>query len=336
MDDTPAGIMFHIHRAESVMGSEMTSLMLKTAEDLYYAVYARLNIEITNIDICDGYRFDIRDMAGAEKRDKLPEPSHLGLMFRACKEVLRSEEICELLNKEIIRQHQANYVRWAVEKSAREGYYPKDQLGYRQYILRLVAHPQSPGLLQWYGLNTVYMQDPAAALTALTEKYLYILKKERGGLECKANGSPPMEDREISENIRAMANREASSAMLNGMTVGEFRRIEGTLPLKEYAARMMCICFNFCFCAGTCTKKAHKPCPCSTKMSQVCKEQETEPRKTFDERYRDLAEAILEGLCVTGEGTTEEHMAAELRTGLDLFHQELIDFRREHVKMILQ
>lgn len=339
MDDAPGGIRFHIGRAEAAMGSEVTELMLKTTEELYYALYASLSIEITNVGICDGYIFDIREMGGGEKGNELPEQSHLGLMFRACKEVLRSEEICELLNREIIRQHQADYVRWAVEKSAREGYYPKDQLGYRQYILRLVAHPESPALLRWYGLIPENMLAPTAALSVLTERYMDIQKKERGDQENETNrrdSATSMEERKTYETIRTMANREAASAMLNGITVGEFRRIEGTLPLKEYAAKMKCICFNFCICAAECTRKASRSCPCSARMSRVCANQEIEPQRAFEERYGDLTEAVFEGLCVTGTGKTVEHMAAELKTGLDLFHQEVIDFRREHIKMSLK
>lgn len=339
MNDAPGGIGFHISRAKAEMGSEVTELMLKTTEELYYALYASLNIEITNVDICDSYLFDIRKKAGAEKRDKLPEQSHLGLMFRACKEVLRSEDICELLDREIIRQHQANYVRWAIEKSAREGYYPKDQLGYRQYILRLVAHPESPALLRWYGLIPERKLAPATALTVLTERYMVILKKERADQEGKVNqrdSTTSIEERKTYETVRTMANREAASAMLNGITVGEFRRIQGALPLREYAANMKCICFNFCICAKECTKKASRPCPCSGRMSRVCANQEIEPQTAFEERYGDLTEAVFEGLCVTRRGETVEHMAAELKTGLDLFHQEVIDFRREHIKMSLK
>lgn len=313
--------------------------MLTTIEELYYALFARLNIEIGNVQLCDGFRFDMRRMAGTAKRDDLPEHSHLSLIFLACREVLMSEEVYGFLDRELIRQHQAHYVRWAIEKSAREGYYPKDQLGYRQYILRLVANPSSPAFLRWYGVNTKYKLAPAAALAALSEKYLTILPKSPEVLEHAAkrrDSTTYMEDPETQERLRALANREASSSMLNGITVGEFRRIEGTLPLKEYAARRMCICFNFCVCARECTRKAARTCPCSARMSVICANQETEPKRSFVDRYGDLAEAIFEGLCVTRKGITAERMAAELKTGLDLFHEEVIDYRREHTKMSLK
>ncbi|KAK2765446.1 hypothetical protein FQN54_008299 [Arachnomyces sp. PD_36] len=337
-DNTPGGIKFHIKQAEADMASESTSDMLKTIEELYYAIYACLNIEIANVQLCDGFRFDIRKMAGSKRQSNLPAQSHLNMLFQACKEVLRSDEICTFLNKEIVQQHQTSYIHWAIERSAREGYYPKDQVGYRQYILRLVASPDSPAFLKWYGLNPEHKASPAKVIAAISERYLTAPKQRevQKDAETKRDSVVRMENPWAYERLRALSHRESSGAMLNGITVGEYRRIQGTMPLKKYAARGKCICFNYCDCSADCTKKPSSSCPCTARMKVICAAQESKSQKSISARYGDLAEAIFDGLCVTREGITSEQMAAELRTGLDLFHAEVIDYRRELIKMTLE
>ena len=340
MDDAPSGIKFHIKRAESQMGSDSTSGMLKAIEELYYALYARIHIEIGHVQLCDSFRANKGKFhAGHSNMDPLPQPSHLNVIFHACKEVLKANDVCTFLNKEIIQQHQTDYVRWAVDNCARQGYYPVDQLGFRQYILRLVANPSSPAFKQWYGLNPALKSAPGNVLAALSEKYLDILPKEHRGREnevVKSRVLMSIPDPHTQERYRVMSNREATGALLNGTTVGEFRRIEGTWALKDYAANGRCICFGFCICANQCTRNPDRPCPCSSRMATICANQEIEPQKMFSERYGDLAEAIFEGLCVSKQGISAEDMAKELRLGLELFHEEFLDYRREYTRLAMK
>jgi hypothetical protein len=317
-------------------------MLLKTIEDLYYAIYARLNIEIGNVQLCESFHFDIRRLALNQKGmtdGYLPEPSHLNLIFQACKLLLRSDAICGFLDKEIVRQHQADFVRRAVETSAANGYVPEDLLGYRRYIQKLVSDPQSPFCRKWCGLNPVYKSAPGLVLATLSEKYLVILPKEKKRLEneqIRKNAIARIIDPYKFERNRVLANREASSALLEGMTVGEYRRIEGKRSLTEYVHEAKCICFGFCSCALECTRRPDKGCPCSGRMSVICATEEPERGQNFPDRCSELAEAIFEGLGAAKRGTTVEEIAMELKTGLDLFHGEVIGYRRSWLEAELK
>jgi hypothetical protein len=334
LGNAPNGIRFHIERVESEMNQVSTTKLLMTIEDLYYAVYARLNIEIGNLKLCQSFGFDIRKMALSQKllaREYLPESSHLHMIFNACKKILKSDDICGFLDKEIIRQNQADYVRRAVQSSAAAGYHPEDQLSYHRYVQRLVSDPKSPFYQKWYGLNPIYESAPGMVLATLSEKYLALVPKEKGIQEQEAKmklATESVEDPAKQERKRVFANREAACAMLNGISVGEYRRTEGKWTVRQYVKEKLCVCFGFCSCSIKCTIKSDKPCPCNTRMSIICPTQEPDDRQTFADRCAELAAAVFEGLCAVEHNATMFEMAMELKDGLDLFHEEVIGYRR--------
>ncbi|KAK2807556.1 hypothetical protein FQN50_005424 [Emmonsiellopsis sp. PD_5] len=385
LDSSPTGIKFHISRVESQMDQDSTTELLSTVEDLYYALYARLNIEIANVQLCESFQLDIRKMALRKNNltatsvaadNHLPEPALINMIFQACKRILRSEDICGFLDREIIHQHQAEYVQRAVEAYAAARRRSLDEvevhdvdvdvLGYRRHIERLVADPNSEFRAQWSGLNPIYKYAPGMVLATLSEKYLALQPKRSssshshsrsnssssGGSDSDysdGNGSdkhtptriglrnPPKKSIAAhladTERRRISANREAAYAMLNGMTVGEHRRLEGKRTLRQYVRDELCICFGYCSCAKQCTIKDGnaRRCPCSGRMSVICDVDVDgdgeDGKRGFAERCARLAGALFAGLCEVRGDTSFFEVYMEVKGGLEVFHQEVVGYR---------
>ncbi|KAK2773722.1 hypothetical protein FQN53_003992 [Emmonsiellopsis sp. PD_33] len=405
LDSSPTGIKFHISRVESQMDQESTTELLSTVEDLYYALYARLNIEIANVQLCESFQLDIRKMAlrkssltaaaaaaaavaTGEDTHHLPAPALINMIFQACKRILRSEDICGFLDREIIHQHQAAYVQRAVEAYAaarpqRPGEVEVevddvdvDLLGYRRHIERLVADPNSEFRAQWSGLNPIYKYAPGMVLATLSEKYLALQPKRSSSSSSSSHshshsrssssggsGSEVSDTSDYSDNNgndrhtrtrprnaakksiaahladterrRISANREAAYAMLNGMTVGEHRRLDGKRSLRAYVRDELCICFGYCSCAKECTVKDGnaRRCPCSGRMGVICDVDDggdgegVDGKRGFAERCARLAGALFGGLCEVRGDTSFFEVYMEVKGGLEVFHQEVVGYR---------
>lgn len=335
VDNTPAGLKFHIERAEIEVTSNSLLTLIKTIEGLYYVLYARLTIEIANVHLCSSFDLDIRRMSGKDSL-LLPEPSHLYAILRAFKDFLRSPDICSVLDREIIKQHQEDFVHRAVEKTTQMGHAPDDLVGYRRHILKLVSDPNSPFCRRWRGLYPIYQMAPGEILAILSEKYLSVeprqmnLNSEAGTRELPFI-DPERVDPDLWEREIIQDNRQATWAKLEGKSVGEMRREDKRRPLVDYVRERKCICFSFCSCANECTNKVERPCPCAERMMRILLA-EQDPGSyglTFPEHCNELAEVAFEGLAAIHRGAEnlDDAVAIEVKFSLDLFEKEVAHHR---------
>ncbi|EDN08186.1 hypothetical protein I7I51_03861 [Histoplasma capsulatum] len=413
LDDAHSGIKFHIEQVEDQMAQDSNAQLLQTIEDLFYALYARLNIEITNVQLSESFR---RDNDGGTTRmgqnnyrsvssagQYLPGPSNVSMIFQACKRLLTSEDICNILDQELICMKQASYVQNAVEAfvaNDSDGYCHRDDvLEYRRHVEMIVFDPNSPFARELIGLNPIYKEAPCMVLAMLSEKYLGFQRPadrnddssnihyEYAAVEmARPTPIPPPTaiiaisrqnsvassstsssassaatlsmHRLLPERRRTEANREAAYAMLNGISVGEYRRTEGKRALRQYVRDQLCICFGYCSCARKCTLKFARTCPCSARMSVLCdvevagqyygppwldeeglaqgqghREQQAvvimDPTENFSRRCAQLGCALFAGLCSVRKGVVlsffEVYM--EVKAGAEVFHQEALAYR---------
>lgn len=317
--------------------------LLVAVEDLFYALIARLNIEVQNIDLCQSFHFDLRNMKPSLRfleKKCLPEPRHLRLILEACIELLKSDYICGQLNTELIRAQETDYIQQTLEMGAQVGCFTNDPQGYRRYIASLITNPDSPYRVKWHGLNPIYDAAPSMILATLSEKYIGVLTKEKkdGLIEeeeekeeeqqrhqlLPANG---LVERSQDEMRHVLAHRESAYAILNNISVGEYRRREGQWQLGVYAKSNLCICFSLCSCSRRCTIKGARKCPCTSRLNSYSSERRPDFKLSFIEKCSDLAATLFEGLSAAYRGMSVFNMMLDLNAGLDNFHEEIVGYR---------
>ncbi|EEQ86467.1 hypothetical protein RJZ56_005935 [Blastomyces dermatitidis] len=194
LDNAPSGIKFHIEQVEDQMAQDSTAQLLQTIEDLFYAVYARLNIEITNLQLCGSSPHRGKNSSSTAQTGQsqylsvsaveryLPGPGQVIVIFQACKRLLTSEDISGVLDQEIISMKKAAYVQHAVEayvaNNVNKGRCrPADVREYRRHVETVVLDPNSPFAREWTGLDPIYKRAPNMVLAMLSEKYLGFQKQ---------------------------------------------------------------------------------------------------------------------------------------------------------------
>lgn len=308
--------------------------LLAAVEDLFYVLHARLKTEITNIELCESFHFDSRSRRAGQNfyvNNCLPESEHLKLIFQACYKLLRTPEIRDRLNTEVIRQQQADYVHQTIKNAAAAGYHPENTAAYRQRILDSVCDPSSRSYKKWKGLNPVYDAAPGMMLATLSEKLRWSMQGDKVtavGAD-KFEGKQDNDTREQfhEEKRHIMAHREAAYAMLHGTSVGEYRRQEGQQNLYQYLREKLCVCFGFCPCSKRCTERSHRVCPCNARIGMQCGIDTISLRQCFGERCSDGAAVIFEQLSDATRSTSGSELLEVLTTGINAFPQEVVSYR---------
>ncbi|KAM5443614.1 hypothetical protein MferCBS31731_001388 [Microsporum ferrugineum] len=343
LDDGPTDIKFHIVRVEKEMTQASSSKLLTAIEDLFYILLARLKCEIQQIDINESFQLEFRYQRTNPRyltKKGLPEIKHLKLVLEACKRLLLSDEVCSLLNTELIRYQQEDYIQQTMQLGEVAGCFTDDPIGYRQYIQSLITDPDSPYRMKWSGLNSIYETAPAMILATLKEKYLGILAREKKqgkitNTEVRSP-SPAWKLNPIyEEERRIQANREAACAMLHGITVGEFRRQSGQDKIRGYVQQNLCVCLENCTCSRRCTVKGSRICPCTSRMNLLY-EDDLGLRRPFVERSADMAVILFEALSATYQGIDLNEMTYYLNRGLEFFHEEVTLFRERYWRAAAQ
>ncbi|EGD90719.1 hypothetical protein H112_02187 [Trichophyton rubrum D6] len=343
LDDTPTDIKFHISRVEKELTQPYSAKLLAAVEDLFYILLARVKSEIRQIDIEESFEFDYRFSRTNSRllRSKgLPEIKHLRLIFEACKCLLLSEEVCSVLNTELIRHQEEDYIQQTMLMGEEAGYFADDPVGYRQYIQSLITDPDSPYRMKWSGLNAVYDASPEMIFATLREKYMGITARERKRGKCagvKVKSPPPAwtSNPAYAEERRIQANREAACAMLHGITVGEFRRRNSQVVVRQYVQQNLCVCLENCTCSRRCTVKGWRICPCTSRMNLLY-EEDLGLRRPFVERCADMAVILFEELSASYQGIGLHGMTCFLNRGLEFFHDEITHFRDHYWQAVAQ
>lgn len=358
LDDFPMGFVFHIKRAEEAILSNSLSQLKEVVENLYYAVYSRLVVEMANVDLCSSFTVNIRCMT-AKDVFALPEPGQMYKIFLACKEILDSPSIHSHLNTATIHACQKGFFyRLASKLSTTPGFSSDsssnsssndnnnndddDTMSYRRHIISEISSGIPPFCNKWLRLSAVYHMPSAQVLALLSEKYLSIMPKAPITGEIPVSDlpfvnpdtiRPDVWERQIIQN-----HRQATLAKLEGKSIGDIRREDSessssaasssssSARLMGFAKERKCVCASTCTCAFDCTLDVERPCPCAPRMMRVLlagRRRGPGAALAFAARCSGLAKAIFDGLAVMSREVPEAEVVKELGHSLVLLEEEV-------------
>lgn len=328
LDNMPDGLLYHVARAEEVLSSDSIASLVDAVEGLYYALFARLIMEMANVDLCSCFHLNLHGLA-SKASCTLPEPTHLFKILLFCKRILVSPAICPKINTELVRQHQSAYVRVAISRSESMGIFPDDLLGYRRDIMGLVSNSSSAFRRKWTNGILIYEMPPEEILTALSEKYLTLTPKVAFRDELPASELPfvhsELADPEIWERELIKDHRQATLAKLEGKSIGDVRREDERRRLCDYVKEYKCVCRSSCSCACDCTLDPERPCPCAERQMRVLvvkRRKGISPRE-FGARCSSLAKAVFQGFSCLRRDVEDQEIAKEFDRALLLFAEEI-------------
>ncbi|RAL02387.1 uncharacterized protein BO80DRAFT_378774 [Aspergillus ibericus CBS 121593] len=266
LDDIPDGLMAYIRNAEQAVTSNKITDMVNSVNNLYHALYARLIMEIANVDLCSCFNFGVARVS-SYNNFILPEPRHLFNIFLACKGILDSPTVCSVFNREVVGEYQSAFIRRSVQNLVGTGIVLDDLIGFRRFVLRIVEDRESPFRKKWGGSGLVYHMPPAELLAVQAERYMAFTPRETHRLMIPDQVLPFVErytiDPERLERGFIQDHRQAALAMLEGKTLGDLRNENPADQLMKYVKERKCICQSACSCSMICTREPERPCPCS-------------------------------------------------------------------------
>ncbi|KAL5365197.1 phosphatase 2C-like domain-containing protein [Aspergillus floccosus] len=337
VEDCPDSILAHLRRAEDVATAQSVVDLVDAVENLYYACYARLMLEIANVELCATYELDVKHLSNKSSASfLLPEPNHLLKIYLCCREVLDAPNICHEINMALVHQYQDAYIRQAHRITAEGGFILDELLGYRACVMGVLTDRSSLFHQHW-DPEPLYTMPPAELLSALSEKYLAFVPKAPvvdpvPGTELPWVSSNGV-DSERWERQTIRAHRQATLAKLEHRAIGDVRRDDGRRRLRDYLSERQCVCRATCTCASACTADPERPCPCAERMRRIAIVRHRGPhRRSLGVRSNSLAKAIFEGVAAMRRDVDDFAIAVDLERGMELIGEELA--REMHEKTI--
>lgn len=310
------------------MTSRSIGVLIETAEKLFYVLQARLIMEMATVELCSSFTVSVHHLT-IDDTFVLPHPRQMYKIMFAFKEMLDAPDVCSILDKEVLKQYEEEFIERAVLDVVANGPGVSDFLGFRSCIMGAIADPTSSFNRKWNTLTDVYKMPPADVLLTHSEKYMSILPKTDVQHDIAtadlpfANTDgihPDKKDRE-----RVLAYRTATLAKLEGTTVGDIRRDNGRASLIQLVSEKKCICLYTCTCAKDCTNIVERNCPCSERLLRILLSQgrETPGRAPFGVRCGSLARVVFESLVAMKSENDDQELTAEVDWATQLFEHEV-------------
>ncbi|PWY73902.1 hypothetical protein BO94DRAFT_524955 [Aspergillus sclerotioniger CBS 115572] len=266
LDDIPDGLMTCIRNAEEAVTSDRITDLVNSIENLYHALYARLIMELANVDLCSCFNFGVARVS-SHNNFILPEPRHLFNIFLACKGFLDSPTVCTAFNRKVVEDYQSGFIRRSLQNLLDVGFDLDDLIGFRRFVLPIVDNRESPFRKKWSGSGLVYQLPPAELLAIQAERYMAFTPRETHRLLIPDQILPFVErhtiDPERLEREFIQDHRQAALAMLEGKTLGDLRNENTMSRMMNYVKERKCICQSACSCSMICTREPERPCPCA-------------------------------------------------------------------------
>ncbi|PWY86863.1 hypothetical protein BO70DRAFT_386147 [Aspergillus heteromorphus CBS 117.55] len=267
IDDIPDGILAYIRRAEQLVISDKVTHLVENVEDLFHALYARLIMELANVELCACFPFGVARVS-SYNNFILPEPRHLFRILLMCKEILDTHSICTTMNKELIRHYQTGFIRRSVERLMSTGFDIDDLIGFRRHALAIARDQDSPFRQKWDGPGLIYQMPPPEVLAIQSEKYMAFAPREAIDDIVPNQNLPFVEWHMVDPKVWAseiiLDHREAARALLEGITLGQLRQTDDDRrQVIDYMRERKCTCWSTCSCGMICTREPDRPCPCA-------------------------------------------------------------------------
>ncbi|GAB1191930.1 hypothetical protein APSETT444_001114 [Aspergillus pseudonomiae] len=333
VEDIPDSVPAHIRRAEEIVTSNSITELIEAVESLYYSVYARLIMEIANVDLSTYFNLELRRTS---RKDgfTLPEPDHLLKILAHCKDTLEAPTVCNHVNVNLIRVHQDEFIRRAMERAIGTEFFLDDLLGYRRYTMGIVSDTSSEFRSKWNHDTFLYQIPPEEILTVQSEKYLSFIPKPEAVLTVTGSDLPFVDrdsiDPELWERELVKDHRQAALAKMEGKGIGDVRRVDERRLPSDYMKERKCICRSSCICSWECTSDPERPCPCTDRMMQImlAKHRKAPGTRDFATRCGNLAKAIFECASLIKRDIDDIEIALELDRVFLLVDSEIEAQRR--------
>ncbi|KAL4944029.1 hypothetical protein BDV06DRAFT_210597 [Aspergillus oleicola] len=328
LDEGPDGIIAHMKRAEELVMSNSIADLVENTESLYYALYARLIMEIAGADLCASFTLEFRRLP-IKSAFILPEPSQLCKILFMCKQTLDEPTVCVNLRKELVTEHQKHYIRRTTDKLLKTGFILDDLIGYREHALRVVNNKSSDFYRKWNKASVLYRMPPGNVLALQSEKYLSLTPKLAVQQAVPALNLPFIEPSTIPPEIwqreLILDNRQATLAKLEGKCIGEARRDEGRRRLLDFIRERKCICRSVCICALECTQQVERYCPCAERMLSlmVAQRRNSVGPLPFGPRCSALAKAMFQSIASVRSDADDQELSVEIDRAIMIFTEEV-------------
>ncbi|KAB8233515.1 uncharacterized protein BDW43DRAFT_300353 [Aspergillus alliaceus] len=328
VEDIPDSVPAHIRRMEEVVTSDSIIDLIDAVESLYYSLYARLIMEIANVDLSTCFNLELR-RASRKEGFTLPEPDHLLKIMAHCKNTLEAPTVCNNVNVDLVKVHQDEFIRRAMERAIGTGFFLDDLLGYRRYTMGIVSDISSKFRQKWNHNTFLYQIPPEEILTVQSEKYLSFIPKPEAVLSIAATELPFVDrdsiDPEIWESELVKDHRQSTLAKMEGKGIGDIRRGDDRRRPSDYMTERKCICRSSCICSLECTTEPERQCPCADRMMQImlAKRREAPGTRDFSTRCGNLARAIFEGASLIKRDMDDIEITIELDQAFSLVSNEI-------------
>lgn len=248
------------------------AVLIDTVENLYYALYACITIELASIELCGSFRIDTSALR-IELPYLMPEADHLYRIVMTFKDVLDSPEICAILRKDIIDHFQREYVKHLITKEPSLDELPFDALRYRPFAKRTVSCRHGSYFQKWKGLIPCFDSIPAETMAAISDKYFTMHPVTIPPPDIPFEQLPWIFPEDIGMAIwdtDIVADRRMSKrAQELGTCIGEERKNSPTPSLYYLVRQRKCICDSICSCSLQCTLEVERPCPCAERVVRI-------------------------------------------------------------------
>jgi hypothetical protein len=328
LDLSENSLMFWIDRAETEIRTQSLALLIHTVENLYYSLYARVVLEMANIELCSCFNMDVRPRH-IRPHFVLPDADHLYRIFLVCKDALDGDGICDTLQEGVVLQHQADYINHVTAKEAVKGFAADDLLGYRRYALSIVSERSSDFCKKWQFLTPFFCDTPPEIITLLSEKYLTAIPKRMPDVDRSYHDLPFADPKTIDpvawEKEIILDHRLATLAKLEGKSIGDERLADAQVNLLNLVQQHKCICSSVCSCAHDCTLDVERACPCAERKLRMLLAQDHKGpgSSNFINRANSLARSCFEELAMTRRDATDEQMIGKLGLVFEMFDLEI-------------
>jgi hypothetical protein len=320
--------LYWIKRAEAEVRTGDLAVLIQIVENLFYALYSRVIIEMAGIELCALFKVELQPPAGSRKI-RLPDPDHMYRIFLACKDNLDNHNVCEMLQEAIVHRWQEIFLRRLAKTEIENGLNPDDLPGYRQFARNVLSDPYSAYVAKWCYLVPFFPSISKKILIGMSEKWFTVLPKAALPDDVPSSQLPFIDLKRCDPKQWAKEliqdYRMASLGKLEGRSIGDERRDDPKIRLLNLAKCRKCICASTCLCARECTHYVESPCPCSERYVRLmaARLSKSPGRFDFSTRANTAARACWEGLARLLRDVSDEDILLEWSEAFAVFELEI-------------
>ncbi|CAG7946185.1 unnamed protein product [Penicillium nalgiovense] len=324
-DNSKTGLTYWITRSEQNVRTQKIAVLIDVVENLYYALYARLTIELASIELCGSFPIDARGVR-TEIPHLMPEADHLYRIVLAFKEVLDSPQICAILRKDILAYFQQAYIDQP--RKEKRGLFTSDCLGYRQFAMRTVSCRRGSYCEKWRQLIPFFNSISAETMATLSGKYLFLTPRRIPPDDVPFDSLPWLSVDAVGMEVwdtDVVNDRHLSErAQINGTGMGDERKKEPIPDLYYHVRQGKCICDSICQCSLHCIYDVTRYCRCSERHVRIMAAKRGLAHRrnngpTFAATASTIARKFFDGLAELKRDAKDTVIASELENAFEFF-----------------